>query len=484
MPPKRKQTSEPGATKRVTKKAKVEAEAVVVPKMTEVEQTSDFAVFKQFINSMCSTTKTNAKQDILAKYPQCQKLLLYTYHPNWQYGVTSKNVQKLAPKLSESDLAKEFDDVFQLLDALKSDELTGHAAIASVLRFVKSVGEENASVMDLIIDRNLEIRCNIASINKVFIDLIPIFEVPLATEFDPEWAEKYDWQGPDSQHWYSSQKLDGVRVVVVIGEKPEDIVCYSREGNPFVSLSKVQDAFKKLELINVVFDGELCVLDEDGRENFKKAVSEVKRKSKQVEAPRYKVFDIVPLADFNKGYSAEKYSSRIAKLQECIGTKAEPVITLVEQTLIKNKEHLDELIAESKEKQWEGLILRLDGPFEAKRSKNMLKVKQFHDQEFVVQSIETGEMRFVEDVTKEDGTVEHVEVAKQNLLASVVILLDNKHPVNVGSGFTKDERVKFVENPDLIVGKRITVQYFERTEDANGKPSLRFPTFKGLRPFM
>ncbi len=50
--------------------------------------------------------------------------------------------------------------------------------------------------------------------------------------------------------------------------------------------------------------------------------------------------------------------------------------------------------------------------------------------------------------------------------------------VGVGSGFSLDERKKFHENPDLIVGKTITVQYFEETQDANGKLSLRFPTVK------
>ena len=33
-------------------------------------------------------------------------------------------------------------------------------------------------------------------------------------------------------------------------------------------------------------------------------------------------------------------------------------------------------------------------------------------------------------------------------------------------------------NPDLIIGKEITVQYFEETKNQKGELSLRFPTVK------
>ena len=38
----------------------------------------------------------------------------------------------------------------------------------------------------------------------------------------------------------------------------------------------------------------------------------------------------------------------------------------------------------------------------------------------------------------------------------------------------------FYKNPDAILGKIITVQYFEETKNQEGGISLRFPTFKIL----
>ena len=36
------------------------------------------------------------------------------------------------------------------------------------------------------------------------------------------------------------------------------------------------------------------------------------------------------------------------------------------------------------------------------------------------------------------------------------------------------------ENPDEIMGKQITVQYFEETTNKNGTHSLRFPVIKAV----
>jgi len=62
-----------------------------------------------------------------------------------------------------------------------------------------------------------------------------------------------------------------------------------------------------------------------------------------------------------------------------------------------------------------------------------------------------------------------------------VVIEHKSNPVNVGSGFTLDERQKFYANPTFIVGKIISVRYFEETPpNDEGKISLRFPTFVAL----
>ena len=54
--------------------------------------------------------------------------------------------------------------------------------------------------------------------------------------------------------------------------------------------------------------------------------------------------------------------------------------------------------------------------------------------------------------------------------------------VGVGSGFSDEERLEYFENPDLIVGKIIEVQYFGETKNQkNEDKSMRFPVFKMIR---
>jgi DNA ligase-1 len=52
--------------------------------------------------------------------------------------------------------------------------------------------------------------------------------------------------------------------------------------------------------------------------------------------------------------------------------------------------------------------------------------------------------------------------------------------VRVGSGFTIEQRQDFHKNPNKILGKIITVQYFQESQNQDGGISLRFPTFKIL----
>ena len=99
----------------------------------------------------------------------------------------------------------------------------------------------------------------------------------------------------------------------------------------------------------------------------------------------------------------------------------------------------------------------------------MLKVKDFHDAEYNVESIETGYMQFINPLTGLND--------EEEMMLKVVIKHKN-NLVSVGSGFTIEERQHFYRKPSDIVGSKITVQYFEESTDKNGKISLRFPTVK------
>ena len=63
-------------------------------------------------------------------------------------------------------------------------------------------------------------------------------------------------------------------------------------------------------------------------------------------------------------------------------------------------------------------------------------------------------------------------------MLSQVYIIHKGYSVAVGSGFTQEQRIKYHNNPGDIIGKTITVQYFEETKNQEGGISLRFPTVK------
>ena len=61
-----------------------------------------------------------------------------------------------------------------------------------------------------------------------------------------------------------------------------------------------------------------------------------------------------------------------------------------------------------------------------------------------------------------------------------VIIEHKGNVVSVGSGFSLDQRDRYFNYPEKIIGKEITVQYFEESQDKTGKHSLRFPVCKAV----
>jgi DNA ligase-1 len=353
--------------------------------------------------------------------------------------------------------------LFYLLDALSKRTITGHDAIGSVNSFVEAhPGCEE--LIHCVIDKNLKTRTGADLINKAIPGCVPTFKVALANSYDKQ-KGKVDF---NKQKWFASQKLDGVRCLAVVDEKGK---CnfYSRQGKTFDTLDVLRDEIESLNLCNMVFDGEVCLVDEKGVEDFQGIMKEIKRKDHTIQAPKYKIFDYLLVDEFDNQTSTRKLSERLSCFNAISNAFTEKLncINLLEQWKVESEEHFQELAELATKNNWEGLILRKDSEYKGKRSNDLLKVKKFFDEEYVVKSVETAIHRII---------VNGKEV-EEEMLGSVII--EHKGcDVGVGSGFDQEERRKYFKNPDLIVGKTITVQYFEETTNQDGCHSLRFPVVK------
>ena len=430
---------------------------------------TDFQLISDFVEASNATNSNSDKLEVLKTYTQYAsvcKVLNYTYDAYKQYGVTSANCKKNSDLMGHPNT---YGSLFTLLDDLNNRVCTGHTAIANVNRFV----HENFIYKDLIfniIDRNLKTRSTASMINKVKPGLIPTFDVALAKAFDEKTQKKVNWE----DRWFVSRKLDGVRCLTVIDASGEPKF-FSRQGKEFLTLDHLKLDIKALGLKNTVLDGEVCIVDQNGNEDFAGIIKEIKRKDHTIVKPYYWMFDMLSMEDFNSKTSEVTFGQRITDLLDLSLGKGLTLIGVLPQEIC-NDQIFSAMMAQSKANGWEGLMLRKDAAYKGKRSDEILKVKQMFDDEYIVVDLENDVHRVI---------VDGAEV--EELMLKNVIIEHKGNQVRVGSGFSHEQRRHYFANPNEILGKQITVQYFEESQSKSGEYSLRFPVIKavydGVRTF-
>ena len=422
---------------------------------------TDFQLIHDFVEESNSTNSNTDKLNVLKKYGQydsVRKALYYTYNTFKQYGITSANCKKRNDLVAPENL---YDDFFSLLDDLNDRNITGHSAIQVVNSFVNANVEFEELIWN-IIDRNLKTRSTASMINKAIPELIPTFDVALAKAYDEKTQKKVKW----SDGWFVSRKLDGCRCICIIDGNGEPKF-FSRAGNEFLTLDNLKPSIRQLGLINTVLDGEICMIDANGNEDFTSIIKEIKRKDHTIEQPHYYIFDHLTIKEFESKVSTTKFSQRIANIESIVPDGLRGVSVL--DQFICADDMFVSLLEHSKNEGWEGLMLRKDTTYKGKRSDEVLKVKQMHDAEYVVVDLENDVHRVI---------VDGAEVSE--LMFKNIIIEHKGNLVQVGSGFNHEQRRHYFNNPNEIIGKQVTIQYFEETSNQNGTHSLRFPVIKAI----
>jgi len=413
-------------------------------------------VLQAFVDSMKNNSSLNVKKTIINAYGKnhfIKNALVYAYDPYKKYYVTSKTCKK---NKELCDMNKIHDDIFHLLNDLNDRVYTGHDAIAMVNSFVLQYPEYEDLIFS-IIDRNMELRASASVINKVIPGLIPTFDVALATKYESKFCDF------ENEEWLASRKLDGVRCI--IRKEDDKVTAYSRQGNEFTTLQKVLDDVKLMPG-DFVLDGEICLMDENGNEDFQGIMKQIKRKDHTIDNPKYIIFDYLSLKEFDTKEGDTKLSERIEELKgEIYHDGYYDTLSILDQVVIDNEQQLSDMIADAEANGFEGVMLRKNVGYEGKRSKNLLKCKKFFDAEYEVLDVDFDTHRIIRDGKE----------VKERMLSQVWI--EHKgYKVAVGSGWNQAQRLQYVDGS--IVGKTITVQYFEETKNQEGGISLRFPTVK------
>lgn len=416
-----------------------------------------------------STSGNVEKSAIMAKNMNetIKQIYADTYDKQRNYGVKKFVVSSVGKKT----LDKNYAEFHEMLEQLNARVVTGNAAIAMVENTIGQYTADDQTILKSILERKLTIGLSKASFDKLLGDEAEAdFEVTLAYDMN-----KVKGVNVLDGTYMASRKCDGARCVAFVDVKKGSVKIdfKSRQGKQFTTLNNVKPALSKLagQLKDgkYVFDGECCIVDENGDEHFDWIMKEIRRKDHTIVNPCYQIFDFVTLDQFLMKEESADFVTRYNFLVDLFKINKDSEIKLLEQEVITCQEDFDRWSKYVEDGNWEGFMLRRNVAFELGRTKNLLKVKKFVDDEFIVKDVEIAEMT---TSIPGKGNVKFTGVKS-------LIVEYKGNDVNVGSGLSREQRIEWEKDPKKIIGKTICVKYFEVTKDSKtGKESLRFPILK------
>lgn len=421
------------------------------------------AIFEQ----LSATSSRNEKEAILTKYQNISGLrqaVFLALDPYTQF------YQRKIPAYKGKKTTMELNDAMVALNELSTRRVTGNAAIDYLTKLLEAVSEDDAKVIERIIEKDLKCGVQASTANKVWKDLISEYPCMLASGYEDKLIAKLNFPA------IAQLKMDGMRFNALVHG---DAVDYrSRNGKEVaVNTPELDAAFlqmaKNVGLGNVVFDGELLVVDKKnkpldrktGNGILNKAVKGTISEEEKLQV-RAIVWDIIPLTAFQSGKCPVDYETRLGTVVTAVDhldKKLAKMVGVVETTIVADIEEAQKTFKTYFEAGQEGIILKdRNGIWEDKRAKHQIKFK--------------GELECdLKCVGWEEGTGRN----KGKLGALVLQSSDAKVNVSVGTGFTDDMRDS-IKKKDVL-DKIVTIKYNSRISNKQGEDSLFLPVFLEIR---
>jgi DNA ligase-1 len=409
------------------------------------------------------------------------KLAGMCYNPYVTFGVRkiSDNQE------SDREYANPYPEFIELLEQLKERKLTGNDAIDAVAKMsLQFSSDEWNNFCAPVIRRDLRAGFSVATINKVCKKTdyeVPVFKCQLATNGDgrPEMSGTKRLE----------PKLDGVRVLMVVSmepgmyDHPEPVAtCYSRNGKIFENFTHIEDQVTNnvqsiIALLGskigncskgFVFDGEVVGA------SFNELMKQARRKTDaKADDTVFHVFDVMPLADFQRGHCNAQFRKRITAMNnlrpllENLSSVETMSHIIVDLDTDEGKQQIKTCSNDMVNAGFEGIMIKdLEAPYECKRNLFWMKWKPTITVDLQVIDIEEGTGR-----------------NKSRLGALVCQGTDDGKliNVNVGSGFSDDQRAEFYSNQFDVIGETVEVLCDAVSQNQDGSYSLRFPRFVRFR---
>lgn len=392
-----------------------------------------------------------------------KETISFLLNPYIVTGLSSKKINKNVEIIKGVNYTEHLNngydktDIRNLFEYIKENNTGRDLDISVCKSYYKNFDPEMQNFIKSILTKSLKIGANAKTINGVFgSGFIPTFDCMLAEKY----FEHTDFL--DEKDFSITLKLDGIRCLAI--KENGKTKFFSRQGQSIEGLVDIEEELNLFDEDDYVLDGELLITDTasiPSKEQYK-ATTKIVRKDGEKHGITYRVFDLISVSEFKKQSCQTTYNDRrfiLNKLfNNLVYTQILPVLYSGSETSM-----ILEILDQVRKEDQEGIMINLnDAHYEFKRTKNLLKCKVMSDCDLKIVGFENGNGRL-------SNTLGRLNVEYKN------------HIVGVGSGFSDEDRNYFWTHKDELLGRVVTVQYFEETKDKEGKLSLRFPVFKELR---
>lgn len=279
-------------------------------------------------------------------------------------------------------------------------------------------------------------------------------------DFECMLAQKWeDRKDEVSYPIHCSPKLDGVRLNV------SSTKLLSRNKKEFVSITHLNPLKDYCKKYNMILDGELY--NHQFKSDFNSIISIVKKtkptkddleKSKKL--IQYWIYDAYFLDNPEMPF-LQRYSKLLSIFKKEEFFSIFPFVKILSIQRIEEITELNRYYEKYLEQGYEGQMIRTDSPYEQKRSKTLLKRKEFQDEEFKILDVGEG-----------NGN-------KSGMAGYFVLQNKDKSTFRSNIKGSQEWLAILLKERDSLIGKQATVQFFNYTPD--GVP--RFPYVISIRDF-
>lgn len=438
---------------------------------------------KRILDEISSEPSINKKLEIIKSYKDNEtfkRVLYLAYSKRIKFYIKQIPEYK---KLESSNGNISLSDGLLHLDSLYERVLTGGSAIRMLEDVLSNLSQDDATVIERIIGKDLKIGTGIRSIDKCIPGLIERTPYMGAQPYNIDKVKKLF---SSNNYLYADVKMDGRYNNVII--RDGEVELESRNGETVLLGDCI--LVKELEKFpDCVLNGELTIKDEDNRykangiiisiiDIYSKAEergeTETNKKKEKFEKEHgspvetfidriiYTVWDIIDIDEYYDMKSDVEYYYRWDKLIRLFHDLNPIYVRLVEKMVVNNFEEAMTYFQNCLNKELEGIILKSpDGKWVNKKPDYQIKMKLELEIELKIRDFNLGSVG-----TKNEGIYSSLEcISEDGLLVT-----------NPG-GINEEIMAEITQNKDNYMGKIITVKANGVSQSKNGEYSLLHPRF-------